>query len=1228
MNIFKLIGTVVINKQQAIKDIEVIKKSAEGASTAMGRSFSKFTGYVKAHSEQIKNAGKALTVFGGIATAAFTVSVKSAAKFEEELANVSTMLDESAMDILPKYRDGLQDLSMEFGESTETLSKGLYDILSASVPPAKALGVLEVSAKAASAGLTDTGIAADAVTTIMNSYNMEAEDAGMISDKLFAIVKRGKTTFGELAPSIGQVAATAAKSGLSFDELGASISTMTRAGINTHETMTSINGVLKAFLKPQEEAIKVAKKFGVELNSTTLKTEGLIGVMGKLKDASAEELAAIFGNIRGLKGMMAALGDAEGYAEDYKLMLESAGLTQEAFEKQSNTLSFQLKQLKQMFNVVKVEIGTALIPVVKDLTKTVMDVVVKVKDWIKENPKIATSIVKWAAAISGLMLVLGPLLTILPGLVTAIGGLTKGFGLLQIASANLTTTLGLTAPEILAVATAITLVIKATYGWITALKEQKKIKEMEAQATQAQVDAYEKFAEKLGVSVDKIKEWQKEGLTVTEMCKRAGYQMKETSEAIEENTEATDENTEATEDNTEATIDNIESKDNIMTASQKVQAEIENLTAEYQLGNKTLEDTREYNEKLIEKYRELIEKLKEEQKQHKEGTVEYQNYTKAINDTLLKIKELSDVTGTLMTASERVQAEIANLTAEYELSNKTIDDTKRYNSELISKYRELIQIYSDERSALQEGTREYQNYTEAINSCRIKIKELTEAQGIELTGLEAVTAELALLENKFSDVAKTEEYFSEKAKLLAEEYDILNQKLNETKFHSEEWYNLKNQIYDTEEAARALREEYDKLNYNKLGEEIDTVNLKLKLLDTVYEDNADSVEYYRGKIALLTEKHSLLLQQLSDLESRNKSNSAEWYNVKTAIVSVENEIDNLNTALYESEHPWRTFFQNLKDQYTDTIGTIQSGISSFVSTFESGLADAIYSLLTMSQTNAEIQQEMAETEQEWADEKERINEEYKQALIEKLSEYVDAKELQNMSIAELEALMKQHSLEEYEEMSANAQAELAKIDEKYKGILDSMESEQVTFGSIMENFWKLLVDAILKELARIAASWLIGLLFLGEGGGVGYKLGGIVKGYASGGKAVKENIPEPEYFQTGGPKGTDTVPAWLTPGEYVIDKQMTDFIRRTGAVTADLIRAIQLGSPTPEPSFAGGGLVSATGGGSSVELNIMPGSIAINTKYLDDRTIAQAGSKIFAEIEKQARNAGILLGGR
>jgi len=1123
MNIFTLMGTVAINRKQAVQDIDVIKKSAEGASAAMGRSFSKFTGYVKAHSAQIKAAGKTLTVLGGIATAAFAVSVKSAAKFEEELANVSTMLDKSAMKILPQYRDGLQDLSMEFGEATSTLSKGLYDILSASVPPEKALGVLAVSAKAASAGLTDTGVAADAVTTIMNSYGLEAEDAGMISDKLFAIVKRGKTTFGELAPSIGRVAATAAKSGLSFDELGATIATCTRAGINTNETMTSIAGVLKTFLTPQTEAADLAwNEFGLRLDTTTLKTIGLTGVMDKLKDASAEQLATIFGNIRGLKGMMAALGDAEGYAKDYALMLKSAGLTQEAFEKQSNTLAFQLKQLKETFNVVKVEIGTALVPTIKELTKTVMAIVVKVRDWMKENPKLTTSIVKWTAGISALMLVLGPMLMVLPGLISSIGLIKGGVILLTTATKGLYTILGPTNSLILLVAGNI-LIWKKNIELLTeAIDFATKRDELENIAIDAKGKALLKLQKAYHMTGAELAEYIKTGKLSAEIRARATNKTKDNTNATDENTGATDENTEATKENTKVKEKNAEATEKQLTGSALLNANLALINAEYELTGKTIGDTNAHYEKQKKLLTEIIEKLEQELGTLVKGTKSYKDKQLEILNTKIELKEL--------------------INAQTELNTVT---TK------------------------------------------------------QLTGIELINAKLSLQSKEYRGTGDSIDYFKERAQLLSEKNELLLKTLEDLekqgKINTEEWFNQKEAIEDNEIAIEGLNEEYN--DYVK--------SEWIKYLEKI------AVEWNDLQIEMMG-----LGPVLDEL-------GIKWRDVEKEAVE----------AAEESGNAWGDFFKELKAKYTDTFSALSGAISNFASAFEGAIVDALTSLWHMAETNAKIQQQMAKTEQEYIDEKEQMNEDYKQALIKKLAEYMDEKELANMTIAELETLLKEHSIDAYTQMSEANQAKLDELADKYDEILGEMEGEQVTFSSIMKDLWKKLVDAIITELIRLAAfyivKWLFGI-FMSEGGGIGYELGGLVKAFkAGGGVDVNPKKQErAEYLAAGGPKGTDTVPAWLTPGEYVIDKPMTDFIRRTGAVTADLIRSIQIGSPTPEPAFAGGGLVGSSGVTDKIELIVMPGAVNINTKYLDDRAISQAGPKLFAEFEKQARGAGMLLSGR
>jgi TP901 family phage tail tape measure protein len=300
------------------------------------------------------------------ASAAIGVLVNQAAKFERNIANIGTLLDDTAIKQLPKFEKNLKKLSVQFGESTDTLSKGLFDIISASIPAAEALDVLEVSARAAQAGLSDTGTAADAITTVLNSYSLAASEAARVSDILFTIALRGKTTFGQLAPNIGKVAATASVAGLSLEELAAAIATLTRAGISTEETMTAVQGVLQGFLKPTEDSIIAAKELGFELNTTTLRAEGLTGVFEKLKGQSAEVLATLFPNVRALKGVAAALGQAAGFAKDYEAALDSAGATQGAFEKIADTAQTSFNRITSAVKLLAINLGDPLLkPIAK-----------------------------------------------------------------------------------------------------------------------------------------------------------------------------------------------------------------------------------------------------------------------------------------------------------------------------------------------------------------------------------------------------------------------------------------------------------------------------------------------------------------------------------------------------------------------------------------------------------------------------------------------------------------------------------------------------------------------------------------------------------------------------------------------------------------------------------------------------------------------------------------------
>lgn len=329
----------------------------------------------------LKAAGaRMLTYFKYALPIALAASIRSIAKFQQNISMVNTMLSKQTAHYLPGYSKKIRRLAVQYGESTATLSKGLYDILSASVDASKATDVLTVAVQSAAAGFTDTSVSADAITTILNAYNMEAEDAIKISDILFATVKKGKITYAELASSIGVVASVASTANLSLEQVSAAIATMTRAGLRSDIAITALRQIILAFLKPTDEAKEAAAEFGLVLDANTLSALGLTGVMQKLSTATAEQIARIIPSARALTGFAAALKQSKEMAEDYQFMLNSAGQTEEAFKKATDNLYHSLKRLWAMIK----DIGLGIGGLFADPLKAAIDELVLAYDMIKD----------------------------------------------------------------------------------------------------------------------------------------------------------------------------------------------------------------------------------------------------------------------------------------------------------------------------------------------------------------------------------------------------------------------------------------------------------------------------------------------------------------------------------------------------------------------------------------------------------------------------------------------------------------------------------------------------------------------------------------------------------------------------------------------------------------------------------------------------------------------------
>lgn len=308
--------------------------------------------------------GRQLLMGSAAMAAGLGLAAKHAIDFQTQMSMVATMVEDTNQ-WMGTLEEGVQDLGMEFGKSTDEMARGLYNVLSASIPVEDSLRALNIITESAIAGFADTGVVTKALTGVMNAYGLGVKDLTKISDIMFQGVKRGVFTYEQLSATIGKATASAAIAEVPFEELMAATSLMTRQNISAAETSTALNSAILAFVKPTKAAQKAAKELGIDLSITTLKEKGLFDAIKELmeKTEGMDEtiLTQLFPEKRAIKALFAMTSNAEAFGRDVTAMYESTGSTAEALAKRTDDVAFSLQRLKVTGQVLLQNFGKPML---------------------------------------------------------------------------------------------------------------------------------------------------------------------------------------------------------------------------------------------------------------------------------------------------------------------------------------------------------------------------------------------------------------------------------------------------------------------------------------------------------------------------------------------------------------------------------------------------------------------------------------------------------------------------------------------------------------------------------------------------------------------------------------------------------------------------------------------------------------------------------------------------
>lgn len=229
---------------------------------------------------------------------------------------------------------------------------------------------------------------------------------------------------------MGSVIPIASAANYSIDELSAAYALMTKNGIATSEAGTYVKSMLGELTKAGSTTDKALRELTnkgfADLKKEGKSTSEIFELLNKHAKKNNITLKDMFGSVEaGSAAMVLASGDGVEYNEMLKAMENSAGATQDAFEKMDATPAEQLKGSLNELKNAGIKLGASLVPVMGKVVDGISMLAEKFSNLTDEQRE---NIVKWGA----IAMVAGPALSLIGGgiktftsLSSVIGGASK-----------------------------------------------------------------------------------------------------------------------------------------------------------------------------------------------------------------------------------------------------------------------------------------------------------------------------------------------------------------------------------------------------------------------------------------------------------------------------------------------------------------------------------------------------------------------------------------------------------------------------------------------------------------------------------------------------------------------------------------------------------------------------------------------------------------------------------
>lgn len=395
---------------------------------------------------KMAGTGAAAMATGGAALYAGKKFMAPGYEFEVGMSKVQalTRLDKNSEEY-KALREQARQLGATTAFTANEVAQGQSFYAMAGFKPEQIQNAMKGTLSMSLAGDIDLATTADIGSNILTGFKLNSDEMNRVSDTLVATFTRSNTNLNMLGDTMKYVAPVASGLGVDLETAAVAAGKLGDAGIQGSMAGTSLRSILGRLAEPPKQAAEALEKLNIETRDTSGNLRHLPDILTELDKKTQKmgtaQRAGLFKHIAGTEAFSAlsVLTEQAGKGELQNMIADvkaARGEAQKIAETMSDNLNGDLKNLTSAWENVGIQIFGGVDSPLRDIAKSITDIISKVGDWAKRNPELANTLTKIALALGVILAVGGAIVLMLAAMLGPVAILKLSLSVLGIKGAG------------------------------------------------------------------------------------------------------------------------------------------------------------------------------------------------------------------------------------------------------------------------------------------------------------------------------------------------------------------------------------------------------------------------------------------------------------------------------------------------------------------------------------------------------------------------------------------------------------------------------------------------------------------------------------------------------------------------------------------------------------------------------------------------------------------------